>query len=520
MNKTFSPPAFLNDVSPMIFGLFASRPDHPLANAKEVKLIIAELPLDNALKAVDEVCSWLDSLYGADGFHADDYFDAIRLFDEAAQPHLRHLARDYLHARRLSPADEYRLWSANAAYWEKIAGLYAACMERHKRGESLGALLPLAAARLLAARATQLKWIEYRYGPVNHALWLALGQTYLEAEAGAYAEQLVQLYPSHFSMTSVTLQYLQALVLHASSMDSLSPLEIELVDRLISHFLPCFAFSTVVRGDSVYWIDAARDAPPARLVRQPPEASMPSLRFFAPGTAPQALKELILKVERGEVPEELSLGRRYSAKVLLPVLRHLALYWAANPPSRAHRRHNVDAQIAILHGFENSFSVFSESSVRQQVALHAVSGTVENVNLGGFGVEMDNLQSDWLKVGSLLSMQPEGGENWVLGVVQRCNKNSDSSVSVGIQSIARQALSVELRPRSSGLSMKYRIRGIWLREGNQPGETRVVLPAASFDLRESLEFSHEGREYLLTPVALEASDGDYEIARYRERVAD
>lgn len=39
-------------------------------------------------------------------------------------------------------------------------------------------------------------------------------------------------------------------------------------------------------------------------------------------------------VERGQIPAELNLGGEYSAKVLLPVLRHLARYWAAEPPQR------------------------------------------------------------------------------------------------------------------------------------------------------------------------------------------
>jgi hypothetical protein len=39
-------------------------------------------------------------------------------------------------------------------------------------------------------------------------------------------------------------------------------------------------------------------------------------------------------------------------------------------------------------------------------------------------------------------------------------------------------------------------------------------------LRESLEFCHDDRNYLLTPIELEESGSDYEIARYREHIAD
>lgn len=520
MQKAFLSPSFFGGVSPTISAFFAPRSEHPLADPKEVKRIIAALPRTNPFKAVDELCGWLDSLHRADGLRINDYCNVVCQFDEAAQPHLRQLASDYLHARRLSKTDECRLWYINATYWGKISELYASCMARNQCGESLGAALPLVATRLLAAYATQLKWIEYRYGPVNHALWRAIGQIYLDADAAGYAQRSVRLYPNRSGATNIASQYLHALVLHASSPDSLSPLKIELVDRLVDYVLSCFIFSAEMRSDSVYWIDAAHDTPPSRLLRQPPKHSKPSLRFFSPGTAPEALQKMIYRVERGEMPEDLNLGKQYSTKVLLPVLRHLALYWAPKPPSRAHRRHVVSAQVAMLHGFENSLAIFSDGDAHQCALSNVLSGKLENVNLGGFSIGTDALLNDWFSVGSLLSMQPEGGDNWVLGVVQRYNKGSDGHVSIGVQSIAKQALRIELRSRASGLSLKRGIPGIWLREGNQPGEARLVLPTAGFDLRESLEFSHAGRDYLLTPIALESSGVDYEIARYREHVAD
>jgi hypothetical protein len=43
-----------------------------------------------------------------------------------------------------------------------------------------------------------------------------------------------------------------------------------------------------------------------------------------------------------------------------------------------------------------------------------------------------------------------------------------------------------------------------------------VLPVASFDIRENLEYSSGGRRYLLTPIELVETGGDFEVARYRE----
>ncbi|MFA7290804.1 MAG: hypothetical protein WC023_01015 [Rhodocyclaceae bacterium] len=505
----------------MMLNLFSSRPDHPLADAKELKRVISELPLDNAFKAVDEVSGWLESLGNAEGFRVDQLFDLVRQLDDAVQPHLKSLSRNYLNSPRLSRAEEKRLWSAIFGYWGQFADLCERCMtklgEKDKGVDALKASLPLLAARTVAALGQQVKWVEFRYGPVKSELWQRLGHAYLVAEAGKAAHKPLQLYPNVQGATTVASEYLHALAFHASSMDSLMPLEIELADRLLAHFLPGFVFSAEAQSSSVYWVDAAKAVPPMRMAKLP-HAVTPTLRFFSPGSVPQTLEEMIHSVERGDIPADLNLGGQYQPRALLPVLRHLAMYWAAQPPLREHPRHNVKTRLAVLHGFDDSFTVFAGDVARIGKERTAESWVVENVSLGGFGAAIDNLRGDWLKVGALISMQPEGGENWVLGVVRRFSKESDNEANVGIQTLARQAVSVELRPRASMYAASNSIPGIRLPEDKAPGEVRLVLPTATFDVRESLEYSNGERRYLLTPIEQIEAGADFEIARYRELV--
>ena len=263
----------------MILNLFSSRPDHPLGDPKELKRVIAELPLDNSFRAVDEVYGWYESLMVANDFRVDHLFDVVRQLDDAAQPFIRRLSRDYLHSPRLSKNEERRLSGMCYNYWGEVSILYARCAERarqnpkDKGSEALKNSLPLLATRLMAARATQLKWVEYRYGPIGEDLWRGLGLQYLAAEEDGFATKPVQLYPSMSGTTNVTQQYLQALIVHSSSMDSLLPMEIELADRLIAHFLAGFVFTSTCQPDSVYWVDAAVGTPPVRLARNPGQMS-------------------------------------------------------------------------------------------------------------------------------------------------------------------------------------------------------------------------------------------------------
>ncbi len=505
----------------MILNLFSSRPDHPLGDPKEFKRVLADLPLD-AFKAVDEIYGWFESLRLADDFRLDQLFDVVARLDEAAQQHLRRLARDYLQAPRLSKTDERRLWTICFNYWGEASGLYARCVERYRRNpkdkgsEAFKEDLPLAATRLMAARSSQLKWIEYRYGAIGEDLWLGIGRPYLVAEADGFAQKPVQLYPGTTGMTSVAQQYLQVLIRASSSMGTLLPIEIELADRLIAHFLPGFVFANTCLPGSVYWVDAAAGSPPVRLARPPAQVSA-SLRFFHPGTVPQALNELLHAVERGSLPADLNLGGEYPTATVLKVLQHLSLYWAPKPPQREHVRHAVKTRISVLQGFDDCLTVFAGNVARLGIERSAESWIVENVSLGGFCAGAEGI-GEWLKIGVLLSIQPEGGDNWVLGMVRRYSVAPDARASIGIQTLSRNAQSIELHPRTSGFSAADAIPGIWLREEHASGEIRLVLPREGFDVRESLEFVHGEHRYLLTPAELEEAAGDFEIGRYREQV--
>jgi len=315
-------------------------------------------------------------------------------------------------------------------------------------------------------------------------------------------------------LSSVAQHYLHSLVFFTSSMDSLLPQQIDLADRLVAHFSPGFVFSRDCRPDSVYWVDAGGGFAPARLARRP-GVSRPCLRFFSPGPTLTALTELIHLVERGEVPSDLNLGGEYPPKVLLPVLHHLRVYWALQPPQRRHHRHSVKTRMAAVHGFDHCYAVFAGAAGHLAREAGVQHWLVENVSLGGFRACLDDSKGERIKLGSLFSMQPEGGENWLLGVARRFNRLAGGRAVVGVQVLSRQARSVELHPRRSGFSTA--IPGIYLRDGGEPGLVRIVLPQGGFNVRESLDFNLEGRSCVLIPVELEESGGDYEIARFREQ---
>jgi hypothetical protein len=129
------------------------------------------------------------------------------------------------------------------------------------------------------------------------------------------------------------------------------------------------------------------------------------------------------------------------------------------------------------------------------------------------------MPADWLKVGALLALQPEGGDNWLVGIVRRYHRATESDARVGIETLARQAVAVELRQRTaSSYAAVGGVPALLVLEDSAPGEVRAVLPPMTFDLRESLEYTAGGKRHLLAPVALVEQTADFELARYRQEL--
>jgi hypothetical protein len=508
--------AVLNKVA-NLGGLFAQKTDHPLANARELRKVLSELPKDNAFKALDEISGWLESLEGASNFPAGALYEVLEQFEEAAQAHLKRLSREYFGTARLSKSEEKRLWSINYGFWTRLAAGYERCLPAiAEKGDASKSVLPALCVRLIAALGQALKWEQFHYGPSADACWLSLGRALMAAEDGGVAGKAVTM-PGKSGMSTALQEYQKVMIFHAASLDSLLPVGIELAEQVIAHFLPGFVFTAEALIDNVYWVDLKQPQPPLRLARMPARAE-PTQRFLKPGKAHEAMCTLLDTLERGgEMPPEIKLGGQYPVKLLVTVFRHLTNYLSPMPPQRLHDRHRVTHRMSVLNGLVNAFVAFSDEFGGRPAGLPTEVWIAENVSRGGFGALVGNIPGDWLKVGALVAMQPEGGENWLLGVIRRFHRLSEKDARVGIQALATKAISIDIRSRGTSIYMAAAgaSPALMLLDGNDPNEFRVILPPATFDPRESMEYARNGQRFQLTPVSLIEQAADFELARYR-----
>jgi hypothetical protein len=488
-----------------MLGLFSSKPDHPLADAKEAKRIFDALPGREPGAAIHEATALLESLPGVEGFKPEQRLALAFQLDEATIVPARRLGREYV-SSRLSRVQEQRLFSGNREYWTALIDAYQDSLRRldskEKGADAIKPSLPLLYARLLHAAGHLLKWDQFRYGPMDGARWQLMGSAYLGAVAHKAAEKSVALYPG-MAETTPAAEYLRALAFQASSMDNLLPMEIELAERLIAHFLPRFVFTAEVRPDNVYWIDVAKAAPPARLAK-PPEIA-PTLRYFNSIPAVEAVEQLRLRIVREDrVPAEVNFGGTYPPAAVLPVLEHLAMYWSPKPPTRGHARHRVKSRLSVVHGLAAMHRQLSGSGD----CAECEAWVVDDVSQGGMGAKVALGGTDWIRIGALLGMQPDGAGNWLVGVVRRFARDSASVGAVGIQTISKAPRAI--LADAGGL----RTEGILL-DAPQKGETvRLALPAEAWEEGVSLIFPLDGVRVKLFPEILVSSDTDAVIARY------
>lgn len=489
-----------------ILGLFGSKGSHPLADPREAREALAPLATAKPVDALEDLSAWLEPLSGVDDLKLDRRIDILHQLDEAGILHVRRLARDYLTAPVTARTQPQRLWELGLGYWQKLVAGYADCqirMTAAPRSVDTGRQV-LNGVRALHAYANRLKWQQFRYGPTDNDDWAATGGIYLRAQAARCADRPVQPY-ANASDTSIEKEYLKLLVFHASSMDKLLPLEIELAERLINWSLAHFDFTDQVRPENVYWVDAAKALPPTRLARVP-ESTL-SLRFFSTGRALEAIEQIRTRIDKlKDVPPELPLGGQYPVDTVLGVLDHLARSWAPKPPMRASDRHRVENLLAVIHDMPEIRARLAGNGGAQQ----GETWVAENISRGGMAARLPLANSDWLQVGALVAMRPERSDQWLIGIIRRFQRESQTEGAVGLETVGKTPRAVHVE--CSGVRNEAILLDSTLRKDDMAS---MVIPERAWEDFIPATVDLDGRTLRLLPFGINYRGPDYVIGRYR-----
>lgn len=493
--------------------------DHPLADPKEARRVLDALPANDPVKALDELMHWMESVTAAEGFKPDVRIQLLLMLDDAAQLRVRKLAKDYFGDARPSRFQENRLWTALHGYWKQAGYAFARAIDQFvqnvKGAEAAKAQLPLLLVRTLRSFAQQVKWMHMRYGPIDLASWGVFNSVYAFAEIRQLAQTKVTVYAGASGDSTPQLEFLKCAMFSVGAPDGLLPLEVELAERLIGAYSPRFVLGNAPAPAFVFWTDLAQAMTPARASKAPPAG--PGLRCFSAGAALAEIHELAERLMvGGQLPPELNLGTGYEPHVVQEVARHLHLYWSPQAPERKTQRHPVKSRLSVTYGYDGVVGVLGGSDSLDFDNQKSESWIVENVSAGGFGAVVPQLKGDWLRVGALLALQPEGGSNWVLGVVRRVNKTASQQARVGIETLSKTPVLSQFAV--SGVATASE-QGVLLKNG-EAAEARIVLKPGVFAPAQNLEIARGERHHVYIPQAVAERGEDYEIARFREMVRE
>lgn len=505
-----------------MFRLFGGdKPDHPMADPKEAWRLLESLSGEKPAQTLEGLTHWIESVSTTEGFPLEMRIDRLLRIDEAAQPCIRALSREYLAAGRPSRAQETHMWSGIHDYWRQSGNAFARCvdafLQNTKGAESARKVLPMLLCRALRSLAQQLKWMHVRYGPVDLSVWGVFNSVYAYAELRGLAGTAAEIYPGELVATTPTQEFLRALMFSTCSPDSLLPPEAEFAEQVIGKLAASFTLASQAGAELPYWTDISQAMTPLRIAHAPHPS--PGLRFVGAGAALEMLGTLIRKIEvTDQIPPEAGLSVTRDTGLALQVLRHLATVWSPTPPERRHARHNVKSRLAVAHGFDGVLNALGAAALSLDIDPTGTEHwVVENVSAGGFGAVVPQLKGDWLKIGALIAMQPEGGSNWVVGVVRRLSKTEDRQTRVGIETLSKAPFAA----RFSLVRTSVEERGVLLRStGLEAGEVLLVLRPGVFAPGQNLQSMRGGRVHQYMPQGVTQQGDDYEIVRFRERVRE
>ncbi len=507
-----------------LFG--GTKPDHPMADIRLAKKLISELPANDAAKALDEVTFWLDSVSNTEGFKLDYRFELLDVLDQAAKPHQRKLAQEYLATDRQEKFRENKLWTTVFEFWKMLGSAYTQCIEQFQSGAGgAGAIkkdLPVIIARTMRSLTLQLKWILQRYGPVDDRVYGELGRLYVFAENKGIATNVVGVYPGPHGEGSVQQEFLKAMMLGVSSTDGLTPIKQEIAERTVAHFGEMYVLQSAPGLGSTYFFDLSMRKAAARVSKDFEPNKM--TRFFGAGKALSALSQLIHEIRsKDAIPAHINLGGTYDPDLVLSVLQHLALYWPDKAPSRGSERRKIATRLTVVHGFQQMIKsiapVDDETSVDAAAQEGSESWIVENVSDGGFGAIIPPVKGDWIKVGNLLGVQTETARFWGTGVIRRITRDEYQQRRVGIQLLSKAVIPIRLSPAgtisSFNATREHEPAVLLSTAPDKNGEVDVLLRGGSFTPAQALEMNVRGKQYYLMPSRLVESGDDFDWTKFK-----
>ncbi len=509
----------------MLSTLFGKKSDNPIADIKSAQALLDDLPKNDAFRSLAELTELIELVsVHTDDFKLDHHLAVLRLFDDAAQPYMRKLVREYFTPFEINKFQENRLWLALGNWSRHIAHAYFKLFTAYCNGErgssAIKAQVPLLTARAVHATTWHLKYVCAHYGQVDNAIWANLALLYKHAEQLRYLDTPVSLYQGLIGDTTVKLEVGCLMAWYDSGLSALSPLYIHLTERIVAHYRAAIDIHTEVGQNSRLSFDLNRPAEPTRINMG--ATTHPAMRFIAMPGMQAKLEDFMKVLKKNIVPDDINLGGSYEADVVKNAVQYILNYVIA-PPVRRNTRRMANVTLNAVDSFDKIIERIGAGlnfGAGEEELAHWVT---EEISAGGFSTVIPVKGSGVIGIGSLLGIQPEGLPHWGVAVVRRLVRrlvrdDAKNQLRVGAEILSNHIAGVVLNQNKvPGGAIENGQPALWLygRQNDETGEAQLLLRADTFSPGRSLQIQLDGKTYLLMPNGLQEKGLDYDLAKFR-----
>jgi hypothetical protein len=498
----------------MLSGIFGKKSDHPLADIKSVQVLLENLPKNDAYKSLTELTELIESVSEHTDFKLDHQFAVLCLIDEAAQPYLRKLVREYFTPFEINKFHENRQWLVLGNFSHHIAKAYFAIFNYYcsaEKGSSvIKAKIPLLAVRAVYAMICRLKYVCARYGPIDNSIWTNLAQIYKHAEQLQYLNTPINLYSGMIVNTSVKCEVGHLLVWFDRGLLALSPLYMHLTERIVAQY--CSTIDIQAQPSEQLRLSFNLNHPAKPTHFNMGDVTHPAMRFVSMPTMQSKLEDLMKVLKKNIVPDEINLGGSYEAEVVREAVQYLLDYLIV-PPVRRNARQVASVTLKVINGFDKV--VERSNAVLPFTVEDPAHWVTEEISVSGFSSALPS-GSDDIGIGSLLGIQPEGVSHWGVAVVRRLLRDDSNQLHAGAEILANHVASVF--PNQNGIELEGGQPALWLyaKQGElSDGSQLLLMKADTFSTNLSLKIQLDGKNYLLIPIGLQGKSLDYALAKFK-----
>lgn len=451
------------------------RLNDPLRNPAQVRRFIARLPAGDALEAQRESLELLANFPSGGREVTAPQLEALMKLDARLEPIIKDLTRQYTTNYQKSSTVESRLWHAVFDLVKGFIGAYNAALQGgfpHAESRRWRVVLPWALVRLAHFRGLDGKFRLFRYSHWIPAQWRDFHETYELARARSWHREQLVFGAGGFSRPGICVEqvYLDMLLLMRLDSGNFTPDQVEWVASQLEDWAPSLVLTPTASDNAGFYVELTGSQ---GLRRRDKPVVGGHVMYVDTGPVYTRIVERLRWLPETD-DEKPAPGDLPAREQRLLLMRLAALF---GPDALAHARRatrqSTDEHVRVVSGLHALTRAVAEIDRLPDVArtpgilASFDEATLMNPGINPASIERRVRGTRWkmvdrsesgcrlmapakeapAKLGELLAIKD--GDNWILGVVRRMQRQQVDEMTVGVEIIARRLVRVLMRSWSA-----------------------------------------------------------------------